>query len=135
MHLQCILSLIMLCTSDIFVLITYCSIVESFFIMISVAGILWLRYKRPNMERPIKVECFVCIKLQNVSIYRSQWKFFLGTIMDTYIVRSVMCFSGYCTMLRKTIWSRYGHSDHCFWHTRIFLRCCLEEQTIMVPEN
>lgn len=45
----------MLCTSDIFVLITYCSIVESFFIMISVAGMLWLRYKRPDMERPVKV--------------------------------------------------------------------------------
>ncbi|XP_020280702.1 Y+L amino acid transporter 2 [Pseudomyrmex gracilis] len=51
----CILSLLMLYTSDIFKLITYCSIVESFFIMISVAGILWLRYKKPNMERPIKI--------------------------------------------------------------------------------
>ena len=45
----------MLCTSDIFVLITYCSIVESFFIMLSVTGVLWLRYKKPNMNRPIKV--------------------------------------------------------------------------------
>ncbi|KAH0554951.1 Y+L amino acid transporter 2 [Cotesia glomerata] len=57
----CILSLMMLCTSDIFVLITYCSIVESFFIMISVAGILWLRYKRPNMLRPIKIPILVPI--------------------------------------------------------------------------
>lgn len=53
--LQCILSLIMLCTSDTLILITYCSIVESFFIMLSVAGVLWLRYKQPNMNRPIKV--------------------------------------------------------------------------------
>ncbi|XP_043504739.1 Y+L amino acid transporter 2 [Polistes fuscatus] len=57
----CILSLIMLCTSDIFVLITYCSIVESFFIMLSVAGILWLRYKKPNMARPIKVPLWIPI--------------------------------------------------------------------------
>ncbi|KOX71791.1 Y+L amino acid transporter 2 [Melipona quadrifasciata] len=62
----CILSLIMLCTSDIFVLITYCSIVESFFIMLSVTGVLWLRYKKPNMNRPIKMPLwipitFVCI--------------------------------------------------------------------------
>ncbi|KAG7211244.1 hypothetical protein KM043_010557 [Ampulex compressa] len=57
----CILSLIMLCTSDIFVLITYCCIVESFFIMLSVAGVLWLRYKRPNMERPIKVPLWIPI--------------------------------------------------------------------------
>lgn len=52
---QCILSLVMLCTSDVFVLITYCSFVESFFIMLSVSGVLWLRYKRPKMIRPIKV--------------------------------------------------------------------------------
>ncbi|XP_015175162.1 PREDICTED: Y+L amino acid transporter 2 [Polistes dominula] len=57
----CILSLIMLCTSDIFVLITYCSIVESFFIMLSVAGVLWLRYKKPNMTRPIKVPLWIPI--------------------------------------------------------------------------
>ncbi|CAG2060195.1 unnamed protein product [Timema podura] len=49
-----ILSLIMLCTSDVYVLITYSSFVESFFIMLSVGGMLWLRYKRPNMTRPIK---------------------------------------------------------------------------------
>ncbi|XP_014217404.1 Y+L amino acid transporter 2 [Copidosoma floridanum] len=55
----CILSLAMLCTSDVFVLITYCSIVESTFIMFSVAGILWLRYKRPQMNRPIKVSLWI----------------------------------------------------------------------------
>lgn len=54
----------MLCTSDIFVLITYCSIVESFFIMLSVAGVLWLRYKRPNMNRPIKVSDLMNCKLE-----------------------------------------------------------------------
>ncbi|XP_003426002.1 Y+L amino acid transporter 2 [Nasonia vitripennis] len=57
----CILSLIMLCTSDVFVLITYCSIVESTFIMLSVAGILYLRYKCPDMERPIKVSLWIPI--------------------------------------------------------------------------
>jgi len=148
LYLQCILSLIMLCTGDIFVLITYCSIVESFFIMISIAGILWLRYKRPNMKRPIKVMCFICIKLINcifthtnththththVYIY---WKFFFsGTVVDTYTVCSVMRFSSYCTMLRKTIRSWYGHSHYCVWHTRIFLWYCLEKQTIVVPKN
>ncbi|RLU20165.1 hypothetical protein DMN91_006772 [Ooceraea biroi] len=57
----CILSLVMLCTTDIFVLITYCSIVESFFIMVSVGGMLMLRFKRPNMERPIKVPLWIPI--------------------------------------------------------------------------
>nr|CAD7439801.1 unnamed protein product [Timema bartmani] len=56
-----ILSLAMLCTSDVYVLITYSSFVESFFIMLSVCGMLWLRYKRPNMTRPIKVSLWVPI--------------------------------------------------------------------------
>jgi len=45
----------MLVVSDVYVLITYSSIVESFFIMLSVSAVLYFRYKRPNMERPIKV--------------------------------------------------------------------------------
>lgn len=53
--LQNVLSLIMLCTSDIYVLITYCTIVESTFITLSVSAVLWLRYKQPNLARPIKV--------------------------------------------------------------------------------
>ncbi|KAK7864127.1 hypothetical protein R5R35_007645 [Gryllus longicercus] len=56
-----LLSMVMLCTSDIHALITYASIVESFFIMMSVGGILWLRYKHPEMERPIKVSLWIPI--------------------------------------------------------------------------
>lgn len=52
----CILSLIMVCIPDVYVLITYSSIVESFFIMLSVSGVLYFRWKRPNMERPIQVK-------------------------------------------------------------------------------
>ncbi|KAK0082961.1 hypothetical protein PV325_009586 [Microctonus aethiopoides] len=65
----CILSLIMLCTSDIFVLITYCSIVESFFIMLSVIGILWLRYSRPTMVRPIKVPLWIPITFVGICAF------------------------------------------------------------------
>jgi hypothetical protein len=59
--LQNILSLVMLSTSDIYLLITYSSIVESVFIMLSVSGILWLRWKRPDMVRPIKVCWKMCL--------------------------------------------------------------------------
>lgn len=57
----CVLSIIMLLVSDVYVLITYSSIVESFFIMLSVSAVLWFRYKNPNMERPIKVPILVPI--------------------------------------------------------------------------
>uniref|UniRef100_A0A0A9WWJ9 Y+L amino acid transporter 2 n=1 Tax=Lygus hesperus TaxID=30085 RepID=A0A0A9WWJ9_LYGHE len=72
----CILSLLMLCSSDIYQLITYCSFVESFFTMMTVGGLLWLRYKQPNMHRPIKVNLaipisfvIICIFLVIVPIY------------------------------------------------------------------
>ncbi|XP_076758758.1 solute carrier family 7 member genderblind isoform X2 [Xylocopa sonorina] len=84
----CTLSLIMLCTSDIFVLITYCSIVESFFIMLSVAGILWLRYKRPNMDRPIKMPLWIpitfvaiCAFLVFVPCYERPYEVGIGTLI------------------------------------------------------
>ncbi|XP_046739285.1 Y+L amino acid transporter 2 [Diprion similis] len=84
----CILSLCMLCTSDVFVLITYCSIVETFFITLSIAGVLWLRYKRPNMERPIKVSLWVpitfvmiCIFLIVVSCYQAPFEVGIGTLI------------------------------------------------------
>ncbi|CAG9815729.1 unnamed protein product [Phaedon cochleariae] len=56
-----ILSLIMLCTSDIHMLIQYCTIVESFFITLSVAGLLYLRWKNPKMSRPIRIHILVPI--------------------------------------------------------------------------
>ncbi|XP_037902969.1 large neutral amino acids transporter small subunit 1-like [Hermetia illucens] len=57
----CILSLLMLVVSDVYVLITYSSIVESFFIMLTVSAVLYFRYKHPNMERPIKVPLWIPI--------------------------------------------------------------------------
>ncbi|XP_011496655.1 PREDICTED: Y+L amino acid transporter 2 [Ceratosolen solmsi marchali] len=84
----CILSLVMLCTSDIFVLITYCSIVESTFIMFSVAGILWLRYKKPTMERPIKVSLWIpitfvliCAFLVLVPCYERPYEVGMGVLI------------------------------------------------------
>lgn len=45
----------MLCVSDVYTLIDYAAFIESMFIMLSVLGLLWLRYKEPNLHRPIKV--------------------------------------------------------------------------------
>jgi amino acid transporter len=53
--LQCAMTLLMLVSGDVYVLINYAAFVESLFIGISILGLLWLRYKRPTMERPIKV--------------------------------------------------------------------------------
>lgn len=53
--MQCIITLVLLVIEDVYVLINYVTFVEALFIMISVTGLLYLRRKRPYMERPIKV--------------------------------------------------------------------------------
>lgn len=53
------LSLVYLCSSDIYVLINYASFVESSFILLSIASLLWLRYKQPDMPRPIRVTIII----------------------------------------------------------------------------
>lgn len=53
--LSCGVALLMFCTSDIFVLINYLSFNQWLWVGISIMGMLWLRYKRPRMRRPIKV--------------------------------------------------------------------------------
>ncbi|KAF0299047.1 Y+L amino acid transporter 1 [Amphibalanus amphitrite] len=54
-----LLSLVYLCTSDIFALINYASFIESSFILCSICGLLYLRWKDPHRERPIKVNILV----------------------------------------------------------------------------
>ncbi|XKL60528.1 hypothetical protein PGB90_007585 [Kerria lacca] len=68
-NLQGILSLLMLFMGDVNVLITYVSFVESFFIMLSVASILYLRWKQPNLHRPIKVPLILPILFVIVAIF------------------------------------------------------------------
>ncbi|XP_031633074.1 Y+L amino acid transporter 2 [Contarinia nasturtii] len=65
----CILSLVMLIISDVHVLITYSMIVESFFIMLSVSSVLYFRYKRPNMHRPIKLPLIIPITFFIISAF------------------------------------------------------------------
>ncbi|XP_071444502.1 large neutral amino acids transporter small subunit 1 [Hetaerina americana] len=83
-----ILSLVMLSTSDIYVLITYCSMVESLFITLSVGGLLWMRWKQPNMTRPIKISIIlpfifvlVCAFLVAMPIYERPFEAAMGLII------------------------------------------------------
>ncbi|ODN00877.1 Large neutral amino acids transporter small subunit 2 [Orchesella cincta] len=57
----CFLSLFYLETTDIIGLIVYSSFVESSFIFITVLGMLYLRWKKPYLERPIKVHIILPI--------------------------------------------------------------------------
>jgi solute carrier family 7 (L-type amino acid transporter), member 5 len=65
----CVLSLLYLFIGDVYVLITYSSVVETFFIMLSVSAVLYFRWKEPDMPRPIKVNIFVPIFFVLVCIF------------------------------------------------------------------
>lgn len=60
-NFQCILSLMMLVSSDVFVLIDYFSQILWLSVAASIAGLLWLRYKRPDANRPVKVNLAIPI--------------------------------------------------------------------------
>lgn len=53
--LQCLLTIMLLFIPDVYALINYVSFVEALFILMSISGLLYLRYKRPDAHRPIKV--------------------------------------------------------------------------------
>ena len=55
------MSLLYLTTTQIYVLINYTAFIESLAVAASVGALLWLRYKQPNLERPIKVSMILPI--------------------------------------------------------------------------
>lgn len=65
----CVLSLLYLFIGDVFTLITYSSVVETFFIMMSVTAVLYFRWKHPDMPRPIKVHILVPITFVIICIF------------------------------------------------------------------
>ncbi|KAJ8971765.1 hypothetical protein NQ317_004695 [Molorchus minor] len=58
---MCIITLALVIIEDVYVLINYVSFVEALFITISVTGLLYLRWVKPDYHRPIKVNIFLPI--------------------------------------------------------------------------
>ena len=84
----CVLSLLYLFIGNVYVLITYSSVVETFFIMLSVSAVLFFRWKQPNMPRPIKVNILVpifyviiCIFLIIVPIFEVPGEVGMGVVI------------------------------------------------------
>ncbi|XP_073459944.1 cystine/glutamate transporter [Aquarana catesbeiana] len=53
------LTMLMLFTGDIYSLLNFLSFARSFFLGLVVVGLIYLRYKRPEMHRPFKVPIFI----------------------------------------------------------------------------
>ncbi|XP_015181592.1 PREDICTED: Y+L amino acid transporter 2 [Polistes dominula] len=83
-----IITLALLIIEDVYVLINYVSFVEALFTTLSVSGLLWLRYKRPDLHRPIKVSIalpviffIICTFLVILPCYVSPWEVGVGIII------------------------------------------------------
>ncbi|KAG8453904.1 hypothetical protein GDO86_000506, partial [Hymenochirus boettgeri] len=70
------LTIVMLFTGDIYTLLNFFSFVRWLFIGLAVAGVIYLRYKRPEMHRPFKVPIFIpalfsftCLLMVALSLY------------------------------------------------------------------
>nr|XP_022912661.1 Y+L amino acid transporter 2 [Onthophagus taurus] len=85
---SCVTSLAMLLVSDVFILINYFSQILWFSVAACIAGMLWLRYKEPDMPRPIKVNIFIpvtflmcCAFLIIFPIPTYPWNTIIGVII------------------------------------------------------
>ncbi|XP_065285584.1 Y+L amino acid transporter 2 isoform X2 [Dermacentor albipictus] len=85
----CLLSLLYLTNTDVFVLITYTAFSEAMFIMLSVGGLLWLRIKQPNTKRPIKVNIILPVLFFLISLFLVVLPFF-SQPLETSIGAGIM---------------------------------------------
>lgn len=83
-----VISIIMLIPDDLTSLITYCTVVEAFFTTLSCSAVLWLRYKKPHLARPIKVQTWMPVVFVSVSavllivpIMSEPWAVLAGALM------------------------------------------------------
>ncbi|KAL3998424.1 Amino acid permease family protein [Acanthocheilonema viteae] len=83
-----ILSLMMLITSDIYLLINYLTFTEAFVIALSAASLIKLRFTQPNLPRPIKLNILlpatfliVCIALLMLPFFTQPNELIIGVLI------------------------------------------------------
>lgn len=83
-----VLSLLMLITSNIYALINYCTFTEASVIALSVAGLIKLRFTRPDMHRPIKhnilfptVFFVICLALLALPFFIQPYELIIGLLI------------------------------------------------------
>ncbi|XP_023610141.1 cystine/glutamate transporter isoform X4 [Myotis lucifugus] len=82
------LTMVMLFSGDLYSLLNFLSFARWFFIGLAVAGLIYLRYKRPDMHRPFKVPLFIpalfsftCFFMVALSLYSDPFSTGIGFIL------------------------------------------------------
>ncbi|XP_017840608.1 Y+L amino acid transporter 2 [Drosophila busckii] len=124
----CAITLLLFFINDIYVLINYVSYVEALFTLISVSGLLWLRYKQPNMERPIRVNLLlpviyliVCLFLVIASGFQSPLEVGVGTVI---ILSGIPVY--YLTIHNPVQWLANTSQRINMWCSKFFI--CMPNQ-------
>lgn len=125
---QCVLTLILLFIKDVYALINYVSYVEALFTLISVSGLLWLRYKQPKTERPIRVNLalpilylIICLFLVISSCFQSPVEVGIGTAI---ILSGIPVY--YMTIHRPVGWLTSISQSINMWCSKFFI--CMPNQ-------
>ncbi|XP_028339664.1 large neutral amino acids transporter small subunit 2 isoform X3 [Physeter macrocephalus] len=105
----CISTLLMLVTSDMYTLINYVGFINYFFYGVTIAGQIVLRWKKPDIPRPIKVNLLFPI------IYLLFWAFLLVFSLWS---EPVVCGTGLAIMLTGVpvyfLGVYWQHKPRCF---------------------
>ena len=129
----CIITLVLLVIKDVYVLINYVSFVESFFTLVSVSGLLYMRYSKPDLHRPIKVNILlpciffvICTFLVTLPIYVSPVEVGVGVAI---ILAGIPVYFVFIYWTNKPRWlTRTSHSFNLMC-AKLF-ECVLEERSV-----
>ncbi|XP_036326711.1 Y+L amino acid transporter 2-like [Rhagoletis pomonella] len=124
----CVITLVLLFIKDVYSLINYVSYVEALFTLLSVSGLLWLRYKQPKTERPIRVSLalpiiylLTCLFLVISSVFQSPIEVGVGT---TIILSGIPIY--YLTIHRPVKWLTGLSQAINLWCSKFFI--CMPNQ-------
>lgn len=121
----CIFTLLLLLIEDVFALINYATFVESLFTLCSISGLLWMRYKEPELKRPIKVSLalpvlffIVCTFLVTTPFFVEPWQVGVGFLI---IISGIPVYRIFVHKQKKISWLDGLSSDFNSCCAKLFL--------------
>ncbi|CAH0393815.1 unnamed protein product [Bemisia tabaci] len=130
---MCSVTLCQMLIKDIYSLITYTVFVEALLTLFSITGLLWLRVKRPNAQRPIKVNIIlpliffvICSFLVVLPIFVTPVEVGVGL---AFIFSGIPIYLIFIYWEQKPSWFRYIIDNFNLTCAKLF-RCVLEDTVV-----